>query len=45
MSPKYGRQNMILTYQISVSKTPDHYRGYMTTSLYQQTFRKIHYTN
>ena len=46
MSAKCAQQSMILTYQIFCVLNPESLQGlHDSTSLYQQTFRKIHYTN
>ena len=46
MSAKYAQQRMILIYQIFCVLNPwSLQESHDSTSLYQQTFRKIHYTN
>ena len=47
MSAKCDQQSMILTYQIFCVLNPWSLQGLhdSSTFLYQQTFRKIHYTN
>ena len=45
MSAKCDQQSMILTYQICVLNLWSLQGPHDSTSFYQQTFRKIHYTN